>query len=305
MVTREVPGSGAMVFVIEHDERERESVRKAIERTGCAVVPIADVDSAVILLKNHAACDLIVLSATAMDNDPASFDRLQAAAAQPPPPIILYGVNAETRVVLHCLTKGAADFVAKPAGEDELIQAVQTLVEHDSLRADASDSDAIRADRPVGGWIELTSNSRLEQFRRLQRFSDALFSSNLPQNVCEDLKLAVEEVGRNAVEWGNHFDPDKQVQVSYCFFDDRVIIKVEDEGEGFAHSALPDPTRDPVKTMQLRVEAGKRPGGYGVYLIQKLVDETIYNEKGNVVLLIKYLPEMKNRQIVEEAKGYS
>ncbi|MCD8351348.1 MAG: ATP-binding protein [Planctomycetaceae bacterium] len=293
-----------MVFVIEHDERERESVRKAIERTGCMVVPLADVEAAISLLANHAACDLIVLSATAMDNDPASFDRLQSAAEQPPPPIILYGVNAETRVVLHCLNKGAADFVAKPAGEDELIQAVQSLVEHDCLRADASDSDAIRAARPVGGWIELTANSQLEQFRRLQRFSDALFSSSLPKNVCEDLKMAVEEVGRNAVEWGNQFDPDKQVQVSYCFFDDRVVIKVEDEGEGFAHSALPDPTRDPVRTMQQRVDAGKRPGGYGVFLIHKLVDETIYNEKGNVVLLIKYLPDSEKREIVQETKRY-
>lgn len=116
--------------------------------------------------------------------------------------------------------------------------------------------------------------------------------------------MAVEEVGRNAVEWGNHFDPGKQVQISYCFFDDRVIIKVEDEGEGFAHSALPDPTRDPVGTMKQRVDAGKRPGGYGVFLIHKLVDETIYNEKGNVVLLIKYLPEQEKGQMAEEAKRY-
>jgi serine/threonine-protein kinase RsbW len=137
----------------------------------------------------------------------------------------------------------------------------------------------------------LTASSELEQFRRLQRFSDALFATRLPNDVCEDLKMAVEEVGRNAVEWGNHFASDKQVHISYCLFDDRVVIKVEDEGDGFAPGSVPDPTADPVKTMHDRVNAGKRPGGYGVFLIQKLVDEIVYNEKGNTVLLMKYLPQ--------------
>ena len=33
-----------------------------------------------------------------------------------------------------------------------------------------------------------------------------------------------------------------------------------------------------------------RPGGYGVMLAKHLVDELIYGEKGNEVLLVKYLP---------------
>jgi hypothetical protein len=32
-----------------------------------------------------------------------------------------------------------------------------------------------------------------------------------------------------------------------------------------------------------------RPGGFGVLLAQKLVDELIYNHEGNEVLLVKYL----------------
>lgn len=284
------PERGAIVYLIEKDERERERMSQAIEEAGCVVMPMPTIDAAVALLRNNAACDCIVLSVDALDNDPARFDQLQAAH-QPPPAVVLYGFDSGTKLVLHCLNKGASDFLAKPVSNDELIQAVQSLVDQDAVLAESTDSDAIQGASYVGGWIELTASSQLEQFRRLQRFSDALFSSRLPRNVCDDLKMAVEEVGRNAVEWGNRFDPDKQVHISYCMFDDRVVIKVEDEGEGFAPHALPDPTQDPVKTMQARQEAGKRPGGYGVYLIQKLVDETMYNEKGNTVLLIKFLPE--------------
>jgi anti-sigma regulatory factor (Ser/Thr protein kinase) len=32
-----------------------------------------------------------------------------------------------------------------------------------------------------------------------------------------------------------------------------------------------------------------RPGGFGVMLAQKLVDELIYSQDGNEVLLIKYI----------------
>jgi anti-sigma regulatory factor (Ser/Thr protein kinase) len=32
-----------------------------------------------------------------------------------------------------------------------------------------------------------------------------------------------------------------------------------------------------------------RPGGFGVLLAQKLVDELVYNQQGNEVILIKYL----------------
>lgn len=32
-----------------------------------------------------------------------------------------------------------------------------------------------------------------------------------------------------------------------------------------------------------------RPGGFGVLLAQRLVDQVVYNEQGNEVMLIKYL----------------
>jgi anti-sigma regulatory factor (Ser/Thr protein kinase) len=41
--------------------------------------------------------------------------------------------------------------------------------------------------------------------------------------------------------------------------------------------------------MAYRDAKGLRPGGYGVLLAQKFVDELIYDEKGNEVLLVKYL----------------
>ena len=46
----------------------------------------------------------------------------------------------------------------------------------------------------------------------------------------------------------------------------------------------------PSPTCVRRNQEGMRPGGYGVMLAKNLVDELIYGEKGNEVLLVKYLP---------------
>ena len=40
---------------------------------------------------------------------------------------------------------------------------------------------------------------------------------------------------------------------------------------------------------EIREKLGMRPGGFGILMTRQLVDELIYNEQGNEVLLIKYL----------------
>lgn len=280
---------GAMLFLVDADPSERERVRNLLSEEGYAVIPLDSLAAARGLLEHKAVCHLLILSADALLDREAELDALLSLTS-PAPPVIVSGFDPSGKHALHCLNRGACDFLASPFEDHEMLDAVAGALDGE-FAGHGAKKDAIVASLPVSGWIELTSASQLEQLRRLQRFSDALFASSLPKDVCEDIKMAVEEVGRNAMEWGNRFNPDKQVHLSYCFFNDRIVIKCEDEGEGFKPQSVPDPTADPLKTLQQRQEAGKRPGGYGVYLIQKLVDEVVYNEKGNSVLMIKYLPE--------------
>jgi anti-sigma regulatory factor (Ser/Thr protein kinase) len=39
----------------------------------------------------------------------------------------------------------------------------------------------------------------------------------------------------------------------------------------------------------VRAESGRRPGGFGILVTRSLVDELLYNERGNAVLFVKYL----------------
>jgi anti-sigma regulatory factor (Ser/Thr protein kinase) len=73
-----------------------------------------------------------------------------------------------------------------------------------------------------------------------------------------------------------------------------VLYRVRDPGKGFsfqelAHAAVANPLDSPLEHAAVREHLGLRPGGYGIFMTREMVDELIYNEAGNEVLLIKYL----------------
>ena len=76
-----------------------------------------------------------------------------------------------------------------------------------------------------------------------------------------------------------------------------ILCRVKDPGEGFSleeirHAAVANPPDDPLRHQAYRDAQGLRPGGFGLLLTRSLVDELIYGEKGNEVLMVKYLNVM-------------
>jgi hypothetical protein len=45
----------------------------------------------------------------------------------------------------------------------------------------------------------------------------------------------------------------------------------------------------PFRYVAKRESKGIRPGGFGVLIAKKLVNELLYNEQGNEILLVKHL----------------
>lgn len=209
--------------------------------------------------------------------------------------VIIVSGSREERRLIECLAAGASDFLEKPFHVEKVMRSVNRVLRK-SFRQKIEPSpesrvkvqtSTIRAVTPAEGWMELTAPSEFEYLGRLQRFTEILFVSRLSHEDCEDIRMAMEEIGRNAIEWGNRFDPGKQVRISYCFFKDRVVLKFEDEGEGFKPGALPDPSKNPGEHLKKRAENGKRPGGFGVFLVHNIMDEVVYSERGNIVLMTK------------------
>jgi anti-sigma regulatory factor (Ser/Thr protein kinase) len=105
---------------------------------------------------------------------------------------------------------------------------------------------------------------------------------------------AIRELLMNAVEHGGHSNPRKRARVSLVRTARSLIAHIHDPGSGFSldflpHAAISNPSDSPIRHVEVRVEAGKRPGGFGILMTRNMVDDLLYNERGNAVLFVKYL----------------
>jgi|SRR5215471_17786105 len=142
------------------------------------------------------------------------------------------------------------------------------------------------------GWVSVRVNCRLITAERLLTFAKEL-SAQLPEDSREETMQAFREVLLNAMEHGAAFNPEQVVEVTGVRTERAMVFYVRDPGAGFrrealTHAAVVNPS-DPTAHMDSREEQGMRGGGYGLLLAAGTVDELIYNEIGNEVLLIKYV----------------
>jgi anti-sigma regulatory factor (Ser/Thr protein kinase) len=141
-------------------------------------------------------------------------------------------------------------------------------------------------------WIKLLVRGDLKTADRLLQFIQEV--TDLPPREKDAVGLSFREMLMNAIEHGAHFDPSKHVEVSYFRAKKMVLCSVKDPGEGFSleglrQAATTNPPDDPTAHATVREQQGLRPGGFGILLTQHVIDQLIYGEKGNEVILIKYL----------------
>lgn len=209
----------------------------------------------------------------------------EALARKPSLGFVVLTANKSEEKVIRLLRLGALDYLVKPVKMEELLRTVRHAI--DRARRTPADIGGMDVRSEVRGWVEITAPTHYEFIERFEKFTALLGQIPLSREDRENVRLAVAELGQNAVEWGNRGDASKFIHLSYCVFADRIIFKIEDEGEGFDPDALRDPSVDPIAHLLAREQEGKRPGGYGIFLTRKIMDEVLYNTKGNVVLMTK------------------
>ncbi len=103
---------------------------------------------------------------------------------------------------------------------------------------------------------------------------------HIPEDDLLQLRLILEEALTNGVGHGNRFDVGRYVTVDVEFENKTFVITVSDEGKGFDPASVPDPTS----------ETELKSRGRGIYLIRKIADEVRFNDKGNVITIVKKFP---------------
>lgn len=201
--------------------------------------------------------------------------------------LIILADESAPSYVIDSMRERAFSYFSRPFSFNALVDMVQNAIEGPCW------DDGIEVISATPEWIRVLARCDLKTADRLIQFLHEI--ADLPEEEGNSVAMASREILLNAMEYGGRFQPDQWVEISYVRARHMVVCRVKDPGEGFSldeieHAAVANPDDDPVRHATVRDAKGMRPGGYGVLLAQKMVDELIYSEKGNEVLLVKYLP---------------
>jgi len=107
------------------------------------------------------------------------------------------------------------------------------------------------------------------------------------------LVTALREALANAIRHGNKQDPSRKIRIDLGIEDRVVRIRVEDEGQGFDPSAIPDPT-EPQNLL--------RPSGRGIFYMRQFMNRVDFDRAshgGTAVTMVREL-EPKTRSAEDE-----
>ena len=213
-----------------------------------------------------------------------------------PAAVIMLTALGQDDIIIRCLRLGACDYLIKPVGIDDLLVAAGNALHHMPLL-----SRPVEVEYDAHGWFEVSGQSDPSVLYKYRKFLSLLDKFRLPEPHCSEVRLALDELGRNAIEWGNKGDLSKKVKFGARILPGKIIVYIEDEGEGFKPETVPNPSLDPLAHIDARRQSGKRLGGYGIHLIRHLMDKLIYNARGNRLVAIKYLDRTGVRRPIPTA----
>jgi anti-sigma regulatory factor (Ser/Thr protein kinase)/ActR/RegA family two-component response regulator len=229
--------------------------------------------------------DLVLTDPATSIREDLAFVEEVAAVRRSTRIIVLAPIAPQVDVIAALRLQAFACFSA-PFDVDELATMCAEAARIDDWRT------GIQVISGLPDWISLRVSSRRVTADRLVRFMTE-YRSDLPEAERTDLMTAFREMLLNAMEHGAGFDPEKIIEVSAARTRRAIVFHVRDPGPGFdradlSHAAVGHVGFGPMAHFERRAELGLRPGGFGILLVRHLVDEVVYNERGNEVLLIKY-----------------
>lgn len=188
--------------------------------------------------------------------------------------------------VLGALRKQVCDFLVKPFSLAELRASIITALD-DCLPPE------IEVISAQPHWVQLRVPCDLAAVPILQKLLFQL-KADLPEDTREAMAYAFREMLNNAIEHGGKLDPTKYVEVLCVRLKRAIIYWIKDPGDGFdpqqlEHAAVNNPAHDPFRHVTVRDEKGLRAGGFGILMVNQLVDELVYNERRNELMFVKYL----------------
>jgi CheY-like chemotaxis protein/anti-sigma regulatory factor (Ser/Thr protein kinase) len=204
------------------------------------------------------------------------------------PRVVVMTSDNTPETLLRAVREQAYQYITKPVEPKALVEMLRDMA---SQTPSTLPIEVLSA-RP--DWLELLVPCTREAAARIEGFMGHL-DADLDPEVRESVGYAFRELLLNAIEWGGLLDPNRKVRIAYVRAQKMLLYRIADPGPGFSfedlkHAAVGQPEgSSPLEHMQVRMERGIRPGGFGILMARAKVDELIYNEARNEVVFVKYL----------------
>lgn len=271
-------------LLVGGDSEIGEQLRDTLE-PGLWALQHASDNGAALVMATRKNFDLILTSEkTSAREDVELLRRLRRI--RPHTRLIILAEESTPADIIASMREHAFSYFSKPFSPDALAAMIRRAIEEPCW------DDGIDVICATPEWIRILARCDLKTADRVLQFFDEI--AELPNPERSAVGMAFREMLTNAIEHGGRLNPSQQVEISYLRARHVVTCQISDPGEGFTldeipHAAIANPPDDPLRHIDYRDACGMRPGGFGVLLTQRLVDELVYSERGNEVTLIKYL----------------
>lgn len=266
------------LLVVDDDPTRASQICQLLKDREFDVTVIRKGDKALDRIKKN-GFDLILTNILLTDMDSVELV-VDIQKYQPDLPVIIMSAPSQGSKTIKALYAGAHHFVREPFKLEEVIQTIEKLLRYRQqeivkkkvipyIQDDVKFN--IPSDFSIMGAV-------------VQYITDVLVKIGLQKEDDIHIKIALLEAVTNAIEHGNKKSPDKLVMIQATMTAEKAVFTVRDEGSGFDYKNLPDPTK-PDNIVKVR--------GRGVFMIYRIMDEIVFNKKGNEIRMVKYAPRDK------------
>ena len=201
-------------------------------------------------------------------------------------PVVVSSDETQQQGVIKAFKMGAANYVRRPYDTEELRDIVERTLSY-KLRF----VEDVKVLPFVREKIEFELPSDLSLMNGVLHYlHERVVQLGLINPERSNLFIALDEAFVNAVKHGNKNDAAKLVRITADLSAKEARFTIEDEGEGFRVTDIPDP-RDPANLF--------KTSGRGVLLIYNIMDEVMYNDRGNRLTMIKRPEETLDHKLID------
>jgi DNA-binding NarL/FixJ family response regulator len=218
--------------------------------------------------------------------DPSDVELLRRMRAQSPDTkIFVVSTGRDQKTIASLLRQRAYLVIVRPIATIRLLDSIEHALGVSNWE------DDVELLSGTDSWFQLRIACKLQAAERAGEIFREV-PPDMEDAGLDEFSTAFRELLMNAIEHGARNDPQMSIYVNFIRTEVASVLYIRDPGPGFSmhgldHAAVANPDGT-LAHAEVREQLGIRPGGFGILMAKNMVDELIYSERGNEVILIKH-----------------